>query len=417
MISLNDVGASWRSLESTSFWQEVRAEEGDMLRAPLVDARKRLGIRLTSDRWNTWMGPRTVIGKADEGWGITAKPGLLLRGVHAWNRMVGQRSDGGVWTFRGWYYGWRDAYLVAAPDAAYVRAVLDGGIAVNPNESATVVRIDIVANDVRPAHSLQIEPTDSFPIEGTVEAAFTSMPAESPVGAVAARTAVLSISGARLTEIGSYAASFLPSWRNLDELRDELNGASTLGWPSGSAPGMAAAYSVLVVHDIDTAPFLVVPSVYTRVAWKGPVSDVASLPVGAVPYAWGEREGWSALRKGMQMMSWVAWDSAAFHAANSAAAMEKYIDSSMEEPASDFDVRVSLDWDRATGYAERIILAAVEAELLPEINRRDAELRYGKIMPWFRHLGRLEYTGKTVDGKLQFHGLVSGAAMNDEPNE
>jgi len=123
------------------------------------------------------------------------------------------------------------------------------------------------------------------------------------------------------------------------------------------------------------------------------------------------------LRKGTRMMSWVAWDFPVHHAANQIDAMNSYIDLPGDLTESEFDVHLTLDWKRATGYVEKVVLAAVEAELLLEMNREDAEQKYGRIMPWFRHLGRLDCYGEMVEGRLQFRGALNAAPRDEEAYE
>ncbi len=417
-ISLNDLGASWRSLEATAYWKDVQEDEGDLLRDPLVELRKTTGIRLTSERWNTWLGPHAVLGIADTGWGICTRPGVLMRGVHAWNRIFGQAPRDGVWAFRGWYYGWRGSYFVLAPNANYVHDVLSAhAVAVDSNDSNVAVGLVIAANSPRPRYTLQIEPQGDFSVTGRVDYAFTPVSTNGSFARLATDSALVSISGARLAETGAYVASFLPNWRNLDEIRWELSHAHEIGWSSGAAPEAHVLNSTLVVRDVDTSTFLAAPSLYTRSTLMDSAAIDTSIPSGATASSWGGKGGWIALRKGTQMMSLAAWDDRAWHTANNTLAMDAYINEPGKPSSLPSDIRVSLDWKRLAGYAEQIMLDAADAELLPGMNRRDAEDRRARILPWFRHLGKLECSGVVIGHRLRFQGALNARTPEDASHE
>ncbi len=113
------------------------------------EVRLRTGIRPTPARWSTWLGRAVLAAQYEGAWGVCVRPGLLLRAATA----VGLGGDTG--NYNGIYYAWRDGFLVASGDAAWVAAARNA----TPHSGDAPLAVDALALDWADGHAvLRLEP-------------------------------------------------------------------------------------------------------------------------------------------------------------------------------------------------------------------------------------------------------------------
>ncbi|MDZ4860356.1 MAG: hypothetical protein SGI88_15370, partial [Candidatus Hydrogenedentes bacterium] len=168
VLSSWDFPRAWRSLLRNDAVIRMR-KDWPRPYAPLeLAARKKTGIRPTPSRWQLWMGKRIVFAESDEGFGITAYPGSLLRWADWVRNFAGAKpGNDGILQLGDTYYAWREGYLIASPARAYVVAAITTTDAPSPNSDNTAL-LTVQWMGQHPGF-FHLRPGAGLPITGEVE--------------------------------------------------------------------------------------------------------------------------------------------------------------------------------------------------------------------------------------------------------
>lgn len=79
VIAADDVPKVWSGLLATDTWEALAADVGDPSRESLVELRKQFGMRLSPQRWGTWLGKGAVLSGEGDRWLLVTRPGVLMR--------------------------------------------------------------------------------------------------------------------------------------------------------------------------------------------------------------------------------------------------------------------------------------------------------------------------------------------------
>jgi hypothetical protein len=101
-IGADNVPAAWQALYDTQVWETLRAE-GDPLRESIVEQNKRLGIRISPQRWKTWLGTGATLSGVGEEWVLVARPGVLVR--------ILDLVNGSSQSYGRYHYRWNDGFI------------------------------------------------------------------------------------------------------------------------------------------------------------------------------------------------------------------------------------------------------------------------------------------------------------------
>ncbi len=126
IVGCDNVGEAWQSFLGTDSWDALRAN-GDPTHTFLVELRKKMGIRLTPKRWNTWFGPASTLSGKGENWLLVTKPGALARGLDYGNRLLNAQHSDGVRVYnKQLYYRWEDGWLWCSNSRSLLNTIEQG---------------------------------------------------------------------------------------------------------------------------------------------------------------------------------------------------------------------------------------------------------------------------------------------------
>ncbi|MGI6461252.1 MAG: hypothetical protein ACOX5J_14390 [Candidatus Hydrogenedentales bacterium] len=387
-----------------------------------LSVRKATGIRPTPLRWAAWLGPRFVWARWDGTHGLCVHPGLLLRVVHFWRTLWGARPDeAGLHACSGYYYAWRDGFLLLSSSSRYVRAALDAAPAGHvPTANDNGLRLVWEGGDLR------VRPEADLPVEGSLNIAFQAVDVPALQKDPWPGTALLTLStptpGDALqiwdTALRPFKTS--PVYARIAPLADSLWTQWSFGELAEDWADPIGEFSVALT-DVDTTETFPVPVWGVRMRARSqealqtehPWLPVLA-PLAPIDYAWAGRQGHIATVLGERAAASLASDGPFWLATSQSALMNELLALDARGQQSGAGVMFTLNWKTAGQIAETLIRKAGELELIPEMNDQEANAYLGKYARAFGRLGRLRIAGAPRGESLAFEGsLVSPEEEGD----
>ena len=398
-VSADDVGIAWDSLMRTSTWKAITAELGDPLRETLVELRKTSGIRLSPDRWNTWLGPSCVLSGQGYMTGLTIKPGVLFRLKEKWGSVFGASAEDGVYVSSGYFYGWRDGFVCLSTSRDYVLEMLGEPVSWIPREGSNrSVRVSLSDPYDAVVNVMLIE---GLPVQGEIDYPITV--ATKPLTRLSASEATdaLTISGARPDDWFPFVVDLLPEWPTLNLVRDMLHASIS---QLGNDSEVDHEDMVWVLDALDANYFLVAP-IFTLAG--GEPSTPKDSPY-RLTQRWGSLDGWSEPWFGHRYEWCEATQDSIVVRSNYAPGMVSNGGRwSTGEPKS-IDARIHVRYPTLGAMIRPVVLAAAEQEYIEGINAEDVEKDWAGYWSILRRMGGLRVEGTVKESRVVFEGVLDG---------
>ena len=384
--------------------------------------RKATGIRPTPLRWRVWLGPRFVWAHWEDTHGLCAHPGLLLRGVHALRTVFGARADAnGLYTFAGYYYAWRDGFLIVSPDSEYVKQSLDAVLVKMPPEAGS-----------RDLHvqwadgTFWISPEEDLPIAGRLDVILESSTTMLNITEAWPNTALASIT----THTHEDALALWKTVANVLEtshLYSEAASVASALWQHWALDPLepdwdqdVAEFSAALL-DVDVSGTLPIPD--WGVMFAATAENASSThpwapaiaPLSPIEYAWDNRPGLVATLLGERFAVCLARDNDRWLATSREPLMSNLLGAGHAADAVAADAVLEVNWQTVGERAERMLRRLGELELIPEMSAREVDVYLGKYARSFARMGRLRLEARAQETGLAFAGtLVSPEEEGDD---
>ncbi|HIA48887.1 MAG TPA: hypothetical protein EYN96_13180 [Candidatus Hydrogenedentes bacterium] len=406
-VSVDDVGAVWESLMETSTWVAISKERGDPLREEMVSFRKTLGIRLSPNRWNTWLGSGAVISGLNGDTGITVKPGVLFRLAHVGVRLFGEKPMGAVYSNGSVFYAWQNGFICFSESRGFVESMLsEEGEYIRGGDEPKVVAIALSKPYLL---RCRVHIEDGFPVEGWIGYSVEARDVPVQLVSSTAKTDALTIAGAKPQEWFSLLIELMPNWANLDLAREML---SDIG-PRMSDDEMSdEREKVWVLDDILSQHFLAVP-IFTIAEEGGEWASTADVTnFDRTEIRWGPLKGWKEPWFGHTYEWCVASDEGIRVTTNQSSHMLQNADRWSVGPASVINCRIVANYREFAELIRPLVSDAADHEYFPGVNREDIEVKWANVWDRLANLESLLLEGSVVDDGVSFRGYLD--ASDDE---
>ncbi|NUM52172.1 MAG: hypothetical protein HUU46_00880 [Candidatus Hydrogenedentes bacterium] len=426
MVSSWDFPRAWTTIDRGDVFERMKEDWPRPYRELELATRLTTGIRPTPERWNIWLGCRTVFAVAPEGVGITAYPGRLLRWADALRGAFGfGPGNNGIGQYRDVYYAWRDGYLIASPSRAYVAAACI-------DETAPLLHSDsdaLLTIQWEGAHRgfVNLAPGDGMPISGQVE--FTATDGARPITLPQSWPVepAVSISARNIGDIAR-------AWTALDAAlaRAEIYGPlravtakAIAAWgvrPPAADAFESADHVSIVLLDVDNSGSVPIPraALAARFADSAPnVQPLAEMFAErqTVPYEWKGSAGIMAPLLGMAFSPCVAETPYDWILTTNESVMADVAGNLSEGPAcgADVDIALRASWEKLGAIAEALVLRAAEDGLVPRRSSEDIKADVIPRLTALSRLGGLTVDGVAREGTLKFSGYLAKAGESELP--
>ena len=205
-VVADDVGRVWSGFIETETWGSLRGDFGDPSRDALVELRKRFGIRLSPQRWNTWLGEGATLSGNETVWLLVTRPGVLMRvGMGLFPRAF---SDAEA----GYSFAWHEGYLCVSDSGDLLNLVKEGGV----SKVRGVGIRDGLRISVPDFHNADVTlfARDGIPLEGRIDLIVPEVPGGLSLRDDADLT-IVQISSANPEPVLALLTELLPNWPNL----------------------------------------------------------------------------------------------------------------------------------------------------------------------------------------------------------
>ncbi|HOD51088.1 MAG TPA: hypothetical protein PLJ71_15435 [Candidatus Hydrogenedentes bacterium] len=375
--------------------------------------RKATGVRPTPLRWSVWLGPRLVWSRWNHTQGICVHPGLLLRLAHSLRVLGGARPNaGGLYSFAGQFYAWRDRFLIISPAPEYVRAALEA----SPLDAASFDGSDRLC--MRWAGgTVQISPEPNIPVTGMLNTTLTPADDGLLLKDDWPETALFSLTTHSLADASDICRIARRPLENnsIYNCLAPLTGAVRDRWalesPAENWPTHVAECS-LALMDVDTAGTVPIPewgAMLRRASSAGvsghPWKPVIA-PLAPVDYAWNGREGAIATLLGEKFAICLAEDGDRWLATSRQDLMNDLLATERAGARINADAALQINWDAVGRAAEKILRKAGELQLVPEMNAQEVDVYLGKYARSIARLGRLRIVAHVRHDGVAFEGTL-----------
>ncbi|MBI2424075.1 MAG: hypothetical protein HYV27_14690 [Candidatus Hydrogenedentes bacterium] len=160
-----DFPAAWHWFEREPAWAPLRDTFPTQILDPRLRLRQVSGVRFTPARWRTWFGPSLLMHGNAVHWGAVVKPGLLLRCAH-YIAGAPVPDSRGLYQWHGYYYGWREGFLLISPSQDWTRETLEGTVDAANAAPASMPLIRLQRRGDHPA-SFTLRCAPGAPFSGT----------------------------------------------------------------------------------------------------------------------------------------------------------------------------------------------------------------------------------------------------------
>jgi hypothetical protein len=418
VITCTDIERTWSSLESTILWEEVRKEEGDLFRDHVVALRKKVGIRLSPRRLNSWLGPRAVALQLEEEWAIQFRPGLLWKITEP---LRGQRleSDPAVKSWNDFWYASDSGQITITSSLATIQSMRHADRMDMAMPGSDSIGIRIKSQEEIILASITME--DSFPLSIELQSPMSTLENEIYIPMWPEDPPMIWIAGGSLTGITKLAtdlgvdnittaqwdhAQMLQSrWIELEGGWDHLLGSY---WPEGLNEQSTGRPSSLSWYGVDTHNSIYVPEWGLQIDTIGRLSQ-PDLPEYADHHIWNDVEGWSVIRDGgVRSLDVMAQNESTLFFAEQWNTMQRLIDDyELQKTHLEKDVAILVNWDSVSELYSTMIVKAGKNENLGEESARDKMKSLELILKPMAHGDYAWLTGKINQDRLLLEGNLN----------
>lgn len=403
VLSTSDFGATWAGIVATETWQGVKKEQPDPLIEPLVQLRKKLGVRMSPERWNAWMGPRAALVQREGQWRLSTCPGVLMR-VAAWVHGITSEPVGeSIFEYRGLAYQWQGSTLhVSSEVAALTGPISAGQQSISLPETKDGVRIHLPG---RRNLSLMIQARDGLPTQGSIDLETTSAKGRPSVQQVSGtQRGLVEIAGGNPLDWMPFLDELLPDWPTTTYMRAVVASCGT------TAP-FTNSRSVWVLEEFDEEPIYAMP-IFTHVAPRvdsEPLNE--STHVERQVYRQGSWVGWREPWFGHRYERITAQNDDLQLLTNSVHAMGGNAYRWTVGAIEDHDLRVVTRVPELFSALKTTVTRAAELDAIEGWDSKDVEELLSRIEGHLTHLGKIELNGMVDGEQVTFEGYL------DAPDE
>lgn len=401
IISTSNVGATWSGFEKTSTWSGMIDGQTNPLREPLISFRKQMGIRLSPQRWNTWLGKRAVLSRTDGEWGLVTQPGVLLRLATALHGKFNDPIADTVFEYRGLYYFWNEELFCVSNSLSGARNLNSDTVRLvfAPNV-ADAVRIEVpTKRDL----SVTVFAREGLPVEGRVSVITEPIPAGLTLEKDSIDKGLIEVAAAQPAHWARFMKELLPKWPNITKLQASLSqfaNAQPSTWFGNYSD------SVWILEAIDTKPYLAVPlfSLVATGSHPHPLPEPRS--VMRHVYRSGALEGWREPHFGNRYERCTAATENIRVLTNSADTMARNESRWHHSEPIDEDVHITIRIPELLDAAKPVILRAAALDAIEGWDEDDAEAAVNAIADHFKRLGRVVLVGDVTSRNVKFIGQL-----------
>lgn len=401
IISTSNVGATWSGFEQTSTWSGMIDGQTDPLRELLVSFRKQMGIRLSPQRWNTWLGKRAVLSRTNREWGLVAQPGVLLRLATALHGKFNDPVADAVFEYRGLYYSWSGESICLSRSVSVTQNLSSDKVrTVHAPEVADAVRIEV---PTRRDLSVTVFAREGLPVEGRVSVITEPVPVGLTLEKDSDDEGLIEIAGAQPAHWARFIKELLPDWPNVTKVQASLTqfaNAQPSTWFGNYSD------SVWILETIDTKPYLAVPQFSLVATGSQPHPLPEPRSVMRHVYRSGTLEGWREPYFGYRYERCTATTDNIRVLTNSADTMARNESRWRHSEPIDEDVHVTIRISELLDAAKPVILRAAALDAIEGWDEHDAEAVVDTIAGHFKKLGRVVLVGDVTSRNVKFIGQL-----------
>ncbi len=393
--------------------------------------RRMTGIRPTASRWSVWLGAGVLAARGGEsaGMGICTRPGVVAWAAHGLNRMLGGHVGGGIYRYGPFYYAWHDGYLIISRTQGYLRAAR----AADPTPWREAMAHDEVRLDWTGAGGgrLTLGGAEGWRVSGRIAHSVT--PRRRPLYLTNAwpESPVMSLNASRAADVSDLVATVtraVAAWPPIEhtalaDLAAALYAQAVQAWPLDALPDNWEARSAecaLALRDLDISLPLPVPDlafVLQAPHRAEPPHPLAPLLDDALarPYDWHGSAGVAQPWLGERLTLCLATDESNWIATSNVRSMGRLAGHMRQRAGVRADAVLQVDWTQVGPLAEEAIGNAAKEELIPGMDRRDADYRLAPAAQALGHMGRLQVAGEMRGDHLVFRGHLALGAEEAAP--
>ncbi|MFP4191452.1 MAG: hypothetical protein ACLFU6_05200 [Candidatus Hydrogenedentota bacterium] len=427
VLETRDFPAFWATAEGGPVFDALRQELSQPLHRFELIAYEAAGMRPTPYRWEAWLGSSAMMAGEGDRVGISVRPGLLLRVASAFHRLLpGTEAEGGIHAYRGFYYAWRDGFLIASTSLDYVREALETSPVQLPprHESPRLVwRSETGPNPFR----FEIAAHDDLPAEGWVQAEIESRdrPLEHNAAALPEPMAVLTAT--QWEDLATFVRAFAPNVGEhssavpvQDALEDTLH-----QWRLGELEedwDATLGQTTVLLHDVERYGLIPMPHaafIGEEYQTRAPTHPLEPLfdDFTPIPYQWGPAEGtmypfWSGVLSPCLARSGRYWV-----AASRERLMPHLVDGLPADTYTQADLELWLNWSATGDMLTGFLPEWGRHGLIPGADEGDVQRDYVPYANALARLGSLRITGRMHDNRLELQGQLIGAPGAAESQE
>lgn len=427
VISSSDLGVAWSSLETTDIWDKVRKKEGDLFREYVIELRKKVGIRLTPQRINTWLGPRAVVIQFQEDWAIQFRPGLLWKITDPF-RGKKVAADQTIKSWAEFWYTDNEGLVTVGSSLKTIQSL----------RSADTVQlsmpvpqsVDIRLRTDETILDASFAMADSIPVVIEINTLLPKVENELMMPNWPDRTPMMWVAGGSLEGITHLTANlglhFLTDnhwdhsqmiqsrWSALEQGRGSLLGVY---WDQSAFAEAAPRSSALSWYGVDTDNAICVPEWAVQLNYTGHLSE-PELPVHADRHVWNNIEGWSVIRDGgVRSLDVVAQKDSTLFFAEQWNTMQRVInDFNVAQKINNKDVAIMVDWKSVSKLYSKMTEIADQHQQLGEQSADEKLNSLNLILKPMAYGDYLWLTGTTHQNRVRLEGVLSHSKPWAEKN-
>lgn len=426
MISAWDFPKAWSELLRSDALKRMAEDWPRPHKELELAVRLGTGVRPTPVRWRFWLGHRTVFAFAPEGIGITAFPGHALRWADALRRALGYVPDAdGIGQYRGFFYTWRNGYLVASSSRDYVSAAKSQAGAPRLHSDSEAL-LTVQWEGEHPGFA-DLMPGAGLRVSGQV--AFACADGGRPITLPQAwpSTSLVTVSARSTDDIERAWTALDSALARVDvyaALRQHILVPASL-W-NLHAPSPEWVQNVdhvsIALLDIEAKETMPVPvlAFAMRYADSAPEADPFSSIFQSrqkVPFEWNGNAGYMAPLLGTAISPCVARTQREWMLTTNGPAMSEVAGHLADGPAcaGEVDVALRASWEKIGDALEAVVLQLGEAEALPRMNANDVRAVVLPKIKALSKLGRIALDGVAREGTLKFSGHLAKPVEGGAP--
>ncbi len=421
----SDFLAFYAGVAQSAAFRKTSEEFAERFADAELAARNATGIRPTAFRCWLWLGNRLLAAKAPEGVGVCIRPGLLLRSVDTFRRVILRAApEDGVYAYGKLHYAWREGFLIVSESKGYVVSSLSAPVPeLEPSDGRDDLRI-LFTGEHRA--SIHLHGREGLPVSGWCEANVSHRDSPLTVTDVWPDSPVLSIAASRCADVAALAGF---AWGAVPKPSASEGLGFCLQALASMAGRMATAWRVNVLSkdwdkassecacallDVNMQGALPAPSLALvlrgRDTAAGPHPLQPLVPADtAVAYEWNGHSGTLVPWAGEPFTLCLSRSGQDWLATSQEPAMARLAGALHPGTEIRADLALRVQWKRLAGIIETLARKAGSSELVPRMDEHDVEKRVLPFLHVMEQLGALELDATMDQGKMTFRGSLANA--------